>query len=355
MSFSFQLRPVTSPDDVIPLWRKISDDNAATIFHSTDYITCLLQQDRKTDLYLLMGGADKKLLLLGLMGKSGGPIRHFHLGETGDKALDAIYSEYNDFLIAPEARGDAEDLRQQAVQFLLEQKDIDALIARNAMPALTKAMEQAEGRLHIFQDQHCWQMDLPKNPQEEFFIPESVSANSRRQIRRSIEFYKQRGDIRVAQAEDETTRRAYWQELAGLHQAGWQGRGQAGAFANSAFLHFHENLMRDAPEKISLLRISAGNKTIGLLYNYIHGTCVSNYQAGFAYEDDNRLKPGLVAHIYAAGFYAGRDFQTYDLLAGDARYKQSLAIKGTRLRSLELNKKTLRTVARNFVRDLRGK
>jgi CelD/BcsL family acetyltransferase involved in cellulose biosynthesis len=74
------------------------------------------------------------------------------------------------------------------------------------------------------------------------------------------------------------------------------------------------------------LRLSSGGTVIGILYNFVHRGRMLAYQSGFAYRaDEKRAKPGLTCHRRAieAALDAGLD--RYDFLAGDDRYKRSLA------------------------------
>jgi CelD/BcsL family acetyltransferase involved in cellulose biosynthesis len=96
--------------------------------------------------------------------------------------------------------------------------------------------------------------------------------------------------------------------------------------------------------------VKAGDQTIAVLYNLIHGARVMNYQSGFLYETDNRLAPGFVAHAIAAQHYSSARFNTYDLLAGDADYKQRLGKQETTLTSLVLERPTWRNRLRRLVR-----
>ena len=49
------------------------------------------------------------------------------------------------------------------------------------------------------------------------------------------------------------------------------------------------------------------------------------FQSGFDYELDPARSPGMLTHALAIEHYRGRAMQEYDFLAGDARYKRSLA------------------------------
>jgi CelD/BcsL family acetyltransferase involved in cellulose biosynthesis len=51
---------------------------------------------------------------------------------------------------------------------------------------------------------------------------------------------------------------------------------------------------------------------------------VAFYQSGFRYEDNAKLKPGLVCHTLAIEYNRERGAHTYDFLAGDSQYKRSL-------------------------------
>jgi hypothetical protein len=53
------------------------------------------------------------------------------------------------------------------------------------------------------------------------------------------------------------------------------------------------------------------------------------FQSGFRYEEDSRIKPGLVCHALALARYADEGALEYDFLAGDGQHKRSLAT-GTR-------------------------
>lgn len=75
-----------------------------------------------------------------------------------------------------------------------------------------------------------------------------------------------------------------------------------------------------------LLKISSNETTIGILYNFVHAGRSLAYQSGFAYQaQPSQAKPGLTCHARAIRFASGHGHDVYDFLAGDDRYKRSLA------------------------------
>jgi CelD/BcsL family acetyltransferase involved in cellulose biosynthesis len=155
----------------------------------------------------------------------------------------------------------------------------------------------------------------------------ALSANTRAQLRRTRKLYAQAGATDVEAAPDLPTAAAWFEEMVALHGQGWSRRGQRGAFATEDVLHFHRRLIAEAfaAGAVLMLRLRAGARTIGVLYNFVHGGRVYAYQSGFAPESDNRLKPGLAAHGAAIRFCLARGLAEYDFLAGDERYKESLS------------------------------
>jgi CelD/BcsL family acetyltransferase involved in cellulose biosynthesis len=111
--------------------------------------------------------------------------------------------------------------------------------------------------------------------------------------------------------------------MANLHQQRW---GRAGAFANPAFRPFHEDLIARgvADGIVRISRTMAVEQTIGVLYNFVHDGLVLNYQSGFLYESDNRLKPGLVSLVLSVEDAIARGERGYDFMAGAAGHKNRL-------------------------------
>ena len=76
---------------------------------------------------------------------------------------------------------------------------------------------------------------------------------------------------------------------------------------------------------VRISRTMAGDQTIGVLYNFVHDGHVLNYQGGFLYERDGRLKPGLISHVLSIEDSIVRGERGYDFLAGPAGHKSRLA------------------------------
>ena len=155
----------------------------------------------------------------------------------------------------------------------------------------------------------------------------SLSANTRRQINRSLRLYAERGVVVLDASPDLDTAMARFAELETLHQRYWRSRGKPGAFAEPFFGRFHRTLLqRGFPTGlVDVLRVTAGGQTIGLLHTFFYGQDAYAYQSGFQFEDDPRLKPGLVSHLLAIRHCRDVGLRSYRLLAGDSRYKRSLA------------------------------
>ena len=83
-----------------------------------------------------------------------------------------------------------------------------------------------------------------------------------------------------------------------------------------------------------------GRQAIGYLYNFLHRGAVLPYQSGFAYEDDPKLKPGLVSHCLCVEAHARAGSGVYDFMAGHAQHKASLGERGPDMLYLLLKRPT---------------
>lgn len=348
-------------DDWRELYERVGEKS---FFLSPQWIDAWLAgKPEHVEAVVVRGVDDGETVLLGLVGlrrRRSPPIvgaRAAHLHEFGVAALDAVYIEYNDFLVAAEA---PVGVRRGAVAALLETFDgVDDLVFRNIRAPLARAIAEAADtarrRLATLNRQPTFGVDLAAVVASGGNYLASLPGSLGAQLRRSQRRYEERGALAFEVAATEAARDKAWNDLASLHEEGWRRRGRSGVFAAPEFAAFHRRLIAAAPDKIHLVTIYSGKEIIACLYNLVEGGRVLNYQSGFRFEDDNQLKPGFLAHALAIDHYAARGFSEYDLLAGDAPYKRRLATERETLQTVVLEKCAgPRAGLRRFGRRLRA-
>ena len=178
-----------------------------------------------------------------------------------------------------------------------------------------------------------------------------LGGQTRSQVRRS---QREAGAVEVEFASDVDSALAIYGELVALHQAQWTARGEPGAFADPWFDRFHRRLIaqRFRHGDIELLRLRNADGPIGALYNFVHHGRVLQYQSGMATFEDKHMKPGFIAHTAAIEHAAAAGHDFYDFLAGDVRYKKSLATSSTSLIWARVQRLRLRFLVEDRLREI---
>jgi hypothetical protein len=156
----------------------------------------------------------------------------------------------------------------------------------------------------------------------------TLSRQTRAQLRRSRRTYEESaGPLSLDRALSREDAHAFFEAMVPLHSASWRARGQVGAFASTRTQRFHRLLIDRlwSTGAVDLLRLRAGERTLGYLYGFVLRGKVYAYQSGFVMESNPHLKPGMLSHVAAIDHYAAQGLQEYDFLAGDTRYKRTLA------------------------------
>ena len=282
-------------------------------------------------------------------------VNQICLHETGKEEFDALTIEYNNFLVARAAPADTPVSILRTLQS--DGPDWDEIVLGGIAPAVISIAETAG--LHIETDRcsPVFGVDLAAATGA---WEDGLSPNLRAQIRQSRAFAERSGPLALNPARDTQQALEFFEEMAALHTVYWQGRNKTGAFATDFSRAFHRELIagQRGLADVELLQLTAGSQVLGYLYNFHYAGRVSNYQSGFSYRDDNRHRPGLIAHAMAITQAQSRGMRVYDFLAGDAHYKTRL---GSQMGTLswcraQKNRPLLRAerAARRLYRSLRG-
>ena len=277
------------------------------------------------------------------------------LNATGYPGYDDLSIEYNGFLAPRSSRYALKEilelLPQPWEEFFMPGLDAEQFPGN--------CLHQSLDPYHVVieQDVPAPYVDLELVRQRGGDYLSLLSARTRAHIRRSYRGFEAMGRVGLEAAGTVERAMEIFEEMVGLHQRAWSARGQPGAFASRYFHDFHAGLIRRrmAHGEIQLLRVSAGDATLGCLYNFVFKGRVYFYQSGLNYEIQKRLHPGLVSLTEAVLYNARQGQALFDLMGGKGAYKSTLGTHARRLLWAKIQKprvkfrveRALRTVKRS--------
>ncbi|WP_158045620.1 GNAT family N-acetyltransferase [Skermanella pratensis] len=251
------------------------------------------------------------------------------LHETGDRGIDNLTIEYNGILAD---RSCADEVTSACLLWMARNlPGCDELV-------LAGLDQRMEGAVRSLADQLGYRLQVRRSDSAKWVDLDAVRGrggnyraglgkSSRAGVNRAIRLYEARGGIDFQVACDEQQALAFFDGLETLHRQVWAARGKTDAFSNPVFGSFHRELIRRGIDSgvVRICRAAAGGADFGYLYNFVWRGTVLNYQSGFAYESDNRLKPGLVSHVLAIEDALDRGEAVYDFMAGSSGHKAHLS------------------------------
>jgi hypothetical protein len=296
--------------------------------------------DFKEKFFLLEGFMEGKLISLAIIVKHHANRYGFIssdqllLHKAGFAELDIICQEYNGLLTIA---GYLEEASAAAMDFLLHSDESvrilgrwDEFILSSAEPAFADAFMSPDFTREMTSKTNSYNVDLAEIRDRGLSYLGGLSNNTRYQIKRSIRLYDKRGGMRLIFAKNADQAYDFFKEGGGLFKERWNKNDEKSAFDMKPFMGFHRQIIDLAFSRgqIDIIRLTIGEGKdeiyMGMLYNYIHQGQVYFYMNALRYEDNPKLKPGMVAHSMAVQHYLERGFNLYNFMGGDSRYKKNL-------------------------------
>ncbi len=349
---------VTTARDLAELqrdWTLLERGKRLPFFLTWHWVSCWLKTYHPKVIAVSASRAGR-IVAIGLFTRSlevrHGLIRSWQLRlhQLGDYSMDQIWMEYNDFICDSEHNQDAVnaclDVLQDA-EFTWDEIVLPMMPANRAEFILA-----SNDRTRVGLRDLCYAVDLAWLRETGREYLQSLSANSRYQIRHSIRLYEQKyGELELRRAATVEAALEYFEEAGRFHVLRWPDSG----FHNRHFVEFHRNLIADSfgQNNIDLLKLVAGGVTIAVMYYQLVGKKVYFYLHGLRYEPDGKLKPGLVAHAMATEYYIAQGMDQYDYMGGDSQYKMQLARRSEDLMTVIIQRPKLQFWLEQIARNIK--
>ena len=313
------------------LWRGLEARADINFYLSWSWIGAWIEEAGMPDL-VLVGRSEGEPVCLGLF-RRGVQRRHgfvrsrtLCLHETGDEAKDVIFIEYNG-LLTDRRFG---RLEPQALAFLGKVGGFDEVQLGGFAEDRYEAVRAAGCRTHVHALKTTAFVDLEAIRAAGGDYLATISSNTRYQIRRALKIYEGRGPLRIQPARSVEEALNYFDAMGALHERSWQQKSEGGAWRFPFLVAFHRRVIETSfPEGgIEIVRVCCGETPIGYIHCLVRNGWFGSYLSGFAYESDNKVRPGLVSFYLYIEEKLKSGGEVFDFLAGDHRYKTSLGQPG---------------------------
>jgi len=336
-------------------WLLIQEGQDVPFFLTWSWISSWLET-YTPDLTVISARYKDKVIAIGLFTCST-QVRHgfvkarqYRLHQMGDPLLDQIWMEYNDFICVDEYREAAVNACLKALQE--SENKFDEIILSMISASRASRIQKAINGSQILLTNPCYSKNLGNIQGEDPQYISTLNSNTRYQIRRSMRLYEQlHGEVEYTFAQGVVEALAMFKEAGEYHTLRWDDSG----FKNKQFVRFHENLIKSAIDKkgVALMRVTAGDVTIAILYFHLVGKSVYFYLQGINYESNKKLKPGLVAHTLATQHYLEKGMCKYDYMGGYSQYKCQLSDLDEDLVTLCIQKPSIILGVENLSRKIK--
>jgi CelD/BcsL family acetyltransferase involved in cellulose biosynthesis len=254
------------------------------------------------------------------------PLNRISLNTAGENPKDSTYIEFNNLVCLP---GWEQPVADSLAEYLAE-REWDEFALDGFVPSVGyEALKRAFARFQMEEDQQpSYYVDLSALRCSGRSYDAMLSSHRRKMVRQSIRAYSRAvGALRLEAAQNIETAVQMFDELARLNCLRLSLRRHHSVFESAVFKTFHTQLIqRCFPEgSVELLRLEAGGRTIGILYNFVWAGKVYFYQCGFDYTLHARLSPGIVTLAHAVQHYIDTGYDDFDFLSGEASYKRMLS------------------------------
>jgi CelD/BcsL family acetyltransferase involved in cellulose biosynthesis len=315
-------------------WKRLETLSRPSFFTSWHWIgTLLTAVPAARRPRLLRGVLCGETVALALLGANSLRRRHglvrsrsLYINETGDPSFDSLTIEHNGLLAA--APHEKTALDGLLAWFAGKGAEADELYLSGSLDRVSEKSVEGAGLGRYETAVPSYSLDLTCLAASGGELSPVLSANARQQLRRAMRYFERFGALQLRSAANFAEAQEFFSGMKELHAASWERRGKAHAFTNAFFERFHRLLIERsfAAGAIELSRASAGNHTLGYLYNFRLGGRIYAYQSGFRY-DDRQARPGAVVHALAILDAHRSGAAVYDFLAGRNRLKESFSTR----------------------------
>ena len=316
-TLSVSFSPITERARLAQEWKAFQVKSVVPFFLSWDWIGPWMEQ---ADSHQMLLATVTKAQVPAAMGifciRDGTACLH----QYGIPSLDQIWIEYNGLLTSSAFANSA---LIATVRALLQQKLCKRVYLSMLPASAAKSIFEEVPFARIYDDSVGWKTDLGHLRNQGSDVLDSLSANTRGQIRRAIRLYESTyGDLVLARVNAPLVMERVWKQARDWHQVRWADSG----FKNESFRSFHAILLKRGLDhgQASLYTVTFGTRLIGVFYFLFDTDSVRFYLQGLRSESDNKMKPGLVGHAVLMQHFMDSGWNNYDFMGGDHRYKRQL-------------------------------
>jgi CelD/BcsL family acetyltransferase involved in cellulose biosynthesis len=338
--------PRTDRDRIREIWTELFRSDLHTYFLSWAWIETWLDViPSKTALAFYAGFDAGKPCIAFFLGGPYWRYRHLvpwrtiSLNATGDSYFDRLNIEYNCMMHDPDRMPSLSDVLGSIPmswdRFILPELD------SRLFPAGSLTDVEQHYRVRVVREERSHFVDLSiiRSSGKEYLA--HLNGNARYQLRKARRLYEALGPLTVCEPANLRQAMQFYDELSTLSRRTWAERNETSAFESDFFRRFHRALIlrRFRHGEIQLLKVSCGEATVGLLYNFVIDGRVYFYQSGLRYQANGAFKPGLVTHREAIEYNLLRGGRLYDFLGGEAQYKRSLSTHFNLVRTVRIQRR----------------